>query len=103
MRGGLMTRGSTVQVPIITTPDLGEMSAKFMCEQLGVKSQKDTEKLKEVRGHLITHTCLISHEDTEEEVRGNSISTQRMATSRIAGSRTRRRTTSCTTRASTRA
>ena len=32
-----MTRGSTVQVPIITTPDLGEMSAKFMCEKLGVK------------------------------------------------------------------
>lgn len=93
-----MTRGSTVQVPIITTPDLGEMSAKFMCEKLGVKSQKDTEKLKEVRGHLITHTCIISHEDTEEEAGGHSISTQRMA-----GSRIRRRTISCTTRASTRA
>ena len=64
-----------MQVPIITTPDLGEMSAKFMCEQLGVKSQKDTEKLKEVRGHLITHTCIISQEDTEKlkKVRGHLI------------------------------
>ena len=80
MRSSLITRGSTVQVPIITTPDLGEMSAKFMCEQLGVKSQKDTEKLKEVRGHFITNTCIISREDTEKEVRGHSVSTQRMAT-----------------------
>ena len=34
-------------IPIISTPDLGDLSAKFMCEKLDVKSQKDVEKLKE--------------------------------------------------------
>jgi len=34
-------------LPILETPDLGPMSAKFMCEKLKVQSQKDVEKLKE--------------------------------------------------------
>jgi len=34
-------------IPILTTPDLGDLSAKFMCEKLDIKSQKDVEKLKE--------------------------------------------------------
>jgi len=34
-------------VPVLETPDLGPLSAKFMCEKLKVQSQKDVEKLKE--------------------------------------------------------
>lgn len=34
-------------VPILETPDLGTLSAKYMCEKLKVQSQKDVEKLKE--------------------------------------------------------
>ena len=34
-------------IEIIETPDLGRLSAKFMCEKLKVQSQKDVEKLKE--------------------------------------------------------
>ena len=34
-------------VPILETPDLGTLSAKYMCEKLKVQSQKDVDKLKE--------------------------------------------------------
>jgi len=34
-------------LPIIETPDLGKVSAEFVCQKLKVQSQKDVEKLKE--------------------------------------------------------
>eukprot|EP00316_Scyphosphaera_apsteinii_P022855 CAMPEP_0119322566 /NCGR_PEP_ID=MMETSP1333-20130426/58600_1 /TAXON_ID=418940 /ORGANISM="Scyphosphaera apsteinii, Strain RCC1455" /LENGTH=1184 /DNA_ID=CAMNT_0007329827 /DNA_START=45 /DNA_END=3599 /DNA_ORIENTATION=- len=41
-------------IPVLTTPDLGDMSAKFMCEKLQVNSQKDVEKLKEAHDACYT-------------------------------------------------
>lgn len=42
-------------VPVLQTPELGEVAAKFMCDKLGIASQKEVEKLKEA--HDVCYTA----------------------------------------------
>ena len=41
-------------VPVLQTPELGEVAAKFMCDKLGIASQKEVEKLKEAHDACYT-------------------------------------------------
>ena len=50
-------------LPIIETPDLGRVSAEFVCQKLKVQSQKDVEKLKEA--HQLQKDGLITEADYE--------------------------------------